>query len=311
MKLGYDFYVMQCSDIVAILTSFKEKSIIIHRLQKINTDSYQFFVPMYQRRLLKGYPVTLQKSVGVMHYMALLIKNILNIVGCISFISAIVISNYFIWDVEIIGNNPNTNEKITSVLKELHIDVGDKLCSYEELNEVYNKIKEALKEDIDYLNIYQDGSVLLVEYTNHRSSIEKSISFENLYAKKDGVVQRIEVRGGQTVVKENQFVKKGQLLVQNTIASTSGETKIIPVEGSIYAYTYQTLEANIPKEVMDEGEGFSYLLFNIRSKIKGIDKIDSEKVIEYGIIDNKIVLKMQYVFIEDIVEKGEVNEASN
>ena len=36
-----------------------------------------------------------------------------------------------------------------------------------------------------------------------------------------------------------------------------------------------------------------------------IDKIDRENVLDYGIIGNKRVLKMQYVLIEDIASKKE------
>ncbi|MFV0392812.1 MAG: sporulation protein YqfD [Coprobacillaceae bacterium] len=311
MKLGYDFYTIECTNIVEVLQSFKEKSITLYRLKKTDEFIYEFYLPIYQRRLIKGYPVTLIKSIGVLHYMLLTVKSALNIVGCLAFFGTILVSSYFIWGVEIIGNNPTTNQKITEILNELHIDVGDKLRSYQELNEIYDTLKETLQQDIDYLNIYQSGSVLMVEYTNNKSASEKEISFQNLYAKKDGVIQKIEVSGGQILVKENQYVRAGELLVQNTITSTDGETKIIPVEGHIYAYTYQTLEASIEADKMDEGEGFSYLLFSIRSQLHAVDKIDSEKVLEYGIIDNKLVLKVQYILIEDIAEKGEVNEASN
>lgn len=311
MKLGYDFYIMECTDIVEVLKAFKEKSITLYRLKKTDEGTYEFYLPIYQRRLVKGFPVVLIKSIGVLHYMLLLIKKPLSIVGGFAFLSTIIVSSYFIWDVQVIGNNQATNQKIDTILNELHIDVGDKLRSYQELNDIYDTLKETFKQDIDYLNIYQSGSVLIVEYTNNKSAKEKEISFQNLYAKKDGIIKKIEISGGNIIIKENQFVRTGQLLVENTITSTSGETKIIPVEGHIYAYTYQTMEASIEADKVDEGEGFSYLLFSIRAKLHEIEKIDSEKVVEYGIIDNKLVLKVQYVFIEDIAQKGEFNEASN
>ena len=46
-------------------------------------------------------------------------------------------------------------------------------------------------------------------------------------------------------------------------------------------------------------------LHTIRSKLGSIDKIDREKVLSYGIIDNKRVLKVQYILIEDIASKEE------
>ncbi len=41
------------------------------------------------------------------------------------------------------------------------------------------------------------------------------------------------------------------------------------------------------------------------SKLGTIDKIDREKVLSYGIIGDKRVLKMQYILIEDIATKEE------
>ena len=107
------------------------------------------------------------------------------------------------------------------------------------------------------------------------------------------------------MVKLNQYVKKGDLLVSNTITSTSEVDKITETEGTIKAYTYTTYEAKIDKKKMDDGEAFSYLLHTIRSKLGSIDKIDREKVLSYGIIDNKRVLKVQYILIEDIASKEE------
>lgn len=50
------------------------------------------------------------------------------------------------------------------------------------------------------------------------------------------------------MVKLNQYVKKGDLLVSNTITSTSEVDKIIETEGTIKAYTYTTYEAKIDKK---------------------------------------------------------------
>lgn len=107
------------------------------------------------------------------------------------------------------------------------------------------------------------------------------------------------------MVKVNDYVKKGDLLVSNTVTSTSGVDKIIETQGIIKAYTYIDYEASIDKNKFDDGEAFSYLLYSIRCKLGIIDKIDRENVLDYGIIGNKRVLKMQYVLIEDIASKKE------
>ena len=52
-------------------------------------------------------------------------------------------------------------------------------------------------------------------------------NFENIYASKDGVIQKIDVSNVNILVNLNQYVKKGDLLVSNTITSTSEVDKII------------------------------------------------------------------------------------
>lgn len=311
MKLGYDLYEVVTHDIVYLLNKIKNANITLYRLEKVEEDTYRFYVPIYQRRAVKDYKFIYIKSIGVLHYLLLLLKTKLSLLGCICFLLTIFISNQYIWDVQISGSNPSTNRKINEVLNDLHIDRGDKLRTYKELNEIYDRLKDKFKQDIDYLNIYQSGSVLMIEYTNSKSATKKKLDFRNIYASKDGIIKSIDVSSGNIMVKEYAYVKKGDLLVENTITSTNDETKIIPVEGHIYAYTYQTLEASIDAKKMDKGEAFSYLLFKIRMQLQSIDKIDREKVVEYGIIDKKLVLKVQYVLVEDIAVKGEPNEASH
>lgn len=303
MKLGYDFYEVVTYDIVALLNKIKQDDIIIYRLEKVEEDTYRFYAPIYQRKAIKAYSFERLKSIGVLHYLLLLLKTKLSFLGCICFLTAIIVSNQYIWEVRIVGSNPSTNQKVNQVLNDLHIDKGDRLRTYKELNEIYDKLKDKFKQDIDYLNIYQSGSVLMIEYTNSKSASKKELDFRNIYAKKDGIIKSIDVSSGNILVKEHNYVKKGDLLVENTITSTSEETKIIPVEGHIYAYTYQTLEASMNAKGVDKADGFNQLLFTLRMQLQGIDKIDREKVLEYGIIDKKLVLKVQYVLIEDIAKK--------
>ena len=268
MRLGYDLCEVVSEDIVGLLKSFKEDHITVFQLTKVDDCTYRFYLPIYQRIM-------------------------------------VILCNQFIFRVEIIGNNPNTTKLVNQVLAENHIDVGDKKRTYQQLNDIYDDLKDSFKGKIDYLNIYQEGGVLFVKYTNSVGAKKVEKNFENIYASKDGVIQKIDVSSGNILVKLNQYVKKGDLLVSNTITSTSEVDKIIETEGTIKAYTYTTYEAKIDKKKMDDGEAFSYLLHTIRSKLGSIDKIDREKVLSYGIIDNKRVLKVQYILIEDIASKEE------
>ena len=305
MKFGYDLYEVVSEDIITLLKSFKEDHITVFQLNKVDDFTYRFYLPIYQRILVRKYHLTIIKSIGILYYLLLLFYRKLGMIGAASFIFKVFLCNQFIFGVEIIGNNPKTTRLVNEVLAENHINVGDRKRSYEQLNDIYDDMKEKFKGKIDYLNIYQEGSVLFIKYTNSVGAKKVKKSFENIYASKDGVIQNIDVSSGNIMVKVNDYVKKGDLLVSNTITSTSEVDKIIETQGVIKAYTYIDYEASISKKKMDDGEAFSYLLYSIRSKLGTIDKIDREKVLSYGIIGDKRVLKMQYILIEDIATKEE------
>lgn len=305
MKLGYDLYEVVSDDIISLLNSFKKDHLIVFQLTKIDDNTYRFYLPIYQRFLARKYNMQIIKSIGILYYLVVLFCKKINIIGVISFALTLLICSRFIFKVEITGNSPSNTMLVEEVLKENNINAGDLKKSYQELNEIYDDLKASFKGKIDYLNIYQEGGVLFVKYTNSVGAKEVENNFQNIYASKDGVIQSIDVSSGNIVVQVNQFVKKGDLLVSNTITSTNGENKIIATKGKVMAYTYVTYQGEIDAKKMDEGEAFSYLLYTIRAKLGSIDKIDREKVLSYDIIDNKRVLKMQYVLIEDIAIKEE------
>lgn len=305
MKLGYDLYEVVSDDIISLLNAFKKDHLIVFQLTKIDDNTYRFYLPIYQRFLARKYNMQIIKSIGILYYLVVLFCKKINIIGVISFALTLLICSRFIFKVEITGNSPSNTKLVEEVLKENNINAGDLKKTYQELNEIYDDLKASFKGKIDYLNIYQEGGVLFVKYTNSVGAKEVENNFQNIYASKDGVIQSIDVSSGNIVVQVNQFVKKGDLLVSNTITSTNGENKIIATKGKIMAYTYVTYQGEIDAKKMDEGEAFSYLLYTIRAKFGSIDKIDREKVLSYDIIDNKRVLKMQYVLIEDIAIKEE------
>lgn len=305
MKFGYDLYEVASDDIISLLNAFKKDHLIVFQLTKIDDNTYRFYLPIYQRFLARKYNMQIIKSIGILYYLVVLFCKKINIIGVISFALTLLICSRFIFKVEITGNSPSNTKLVEEVLKENNINAGDLKKSYQELNEIYDDLKASFKGKIDYLNIYQEGGVLFVKYTNSVGAKEVENNFQNIYASKDGVIQSIDVSSGNIVVQVNQFVKRGDLLVSNTITSTDGENKIIATKGKIMAYTYVTYQGEIDAKKMDEGEAFSYLLYTIRAKLGSIDKIDREKVLSYDIIDNKRVLKMQYVLIEDIAIKEE------
>lgn len=312
MKIGYDLYSLEKDYIFELLKFIKIKKIKLLHL-RYQDGMYTFYIPTYQRFLIQSFDYSLyyHQTIGLIKYVLFLSRQYLNILGVFCFISSVMMSSYFIFDIQIIGTMPSVNQKIIKDLNKENVEVLSPLKSYERLNEILSKLKTIYKDDVEYMNVYQVGSVFHVEYTKRKQDELEKEDYQNIYAKKDGLITSFDVDSGLIKVKKNDYVKKGDLLVENTIVSTQNETQIIPVKGHVYAYTFNQYQASMTNHGQDQGEAFYHLLLLIRSQLPTQAKIDNEKVLQITKSHSKITLKMHYTLIEDIGVKGEINEGSH
>lgn len=312
MNIGYDLYEVEEHAIFLLLRFAKQKKIKILHLRK-KADMYSFYIPTYQRYIFKTFdqPYTYLKTIGLLKYVLFLSKQYLNILGVICFLGSVIASSYFIFDIEIIGTMPSVNQQMITDLKKEKVNLFSPLKSYERLNEILADFKTIYKDHVEYMSVYQVGSVFHVEYTKRKQEQIEKDDFRNLYAKKDGMIASFDVESGLIQVKKNDYVKKGDLLVSNTIISTQNQTKIIPVKGHVYAYTFNQYEASVKNVKQDQAEVFYQLLLSIRSRLPADAVIDKENVLQMTKTRSKITLKVHYTLLEDIAIKGEENEESH
>lgn len=311
MKIGYDYQSVYSSDILELFKFAKNHKIKILHLRK-KDELYYFYIPIYQRYKFKQfeYSYDYYGTIGLMKYILFLFKQYINIVGVICFFVSVMTCSYFIFDVQVKGTLPELNKKIVKTLKQEQVDNYQMLKNYEKLNEILSHLKTVYKDDVEYLNVYQKGSVFHVEYTKRYQEQRVKESYQNLYAKQDGMIAYFDVDSGLIKVKVNDYVKKGDLLVENTLISTQNETQIIPVKGHVYAYTFHQYTASIANKNQDQAEAFYQLLLMIREKLPASVLIDKENVLQMSKTRSKITLKMHYTLIEDIAVEGENNEGN-
>lgn len=310
-RVGYDYLCIEKDNIYFLLKFAKTKKIKILHMRYQN-DMYFFYIPTYQRYLFKhcSFPYAYIQTIGFFKYVSFLSRQYLNILGVFCFLFAVIGSSYFIFDIQIIGTLPEVNTSLLAELKKENIELFSPLKSYESLNDVLINLKTVFKDQVEYMNVYQKGSVFYVEYTKRKQDVIEEEDYRNLYAKKDGMIVSMDVDSGVIKVKPNDYVKKGDLLVENTLVSTQNETRFIPVKGHVYAYTFNQYEASIQNVNQDQAEAFYQLLLAIRSQIPTDAVIDKENVLQMTRTSSKITLKMHYTLLEDIAIKGEEDEGS-
>ncbi len=139
--------------------------------------------------------------------------------------------------VDITGNQRIATDDIRNHLKECGIYYGadvDKIDSKLIKNQMMTKF-----DNIAWIGINIKGSRAYIEVKERLDTpirVDADIPCD-IVAAKDGVIRLLEVKEGQTLVKANEFVEKGDLLVSGVIDSKKIGMRYVHSFGEIYAET--------------------------------------------------------------------------
>lgn len=161
----------------------------------------------------------------------------LAIVGAVLFAVVVRYLSSHVTGIDIVGNERIETAVIAEALAETGVYKGTALRGID-YREVKNLMMNKL-DDIAWIGINTKGSRVLVEI-RERLDTKVEIGADipcNLVASKDGIIRRLEVRDGQTVVKIGDMAEKGDLLVSGAVDSASSGIRYIHSFGEVYAET--------------------------------------------------------------------------
>lgn len=306
MKIGYDIYSFDEFYIYLFLKYCQDNHICFHNMRFKDHKCYVYISMFHRYKLSKTDYLNYDYSIGVLSYFH---KNyILKLICILGFLFSVFLSSSFIFDIRVIGINKVYNHKILDIMD---VAMLDRLLDYRELNDLFLLLKKEMLPCLDYLNVYQKGSVLFVEYTSKKNIDERKHNYKPLYACKDGLICDIHVDKGNVLVQLNDYVKKGDKLVDNQILSSSHKVNVVEVKGEVYAYTFMTLKGSVMNKDKNLSENFLRLLLKIRSRIPADAIIDKENVLQISSTNSKIDIVVQYTLKENIAVKGDRNEGSH
>ncbi len=178
-----------------------------------------------------------------------------------------------IMGIDITGNQRIATEEILYQLKGCGIYYGasvDKIDSKLIKNEMMTKF-----DDIAWIGINIKGSRAYIEVKERLDTqirVDANVPCD-LIAAKDGIIRLLEVKDGQTLVKPNQFVEKGDLLVSGIVDSDKMGMRYVHSFGEIYAETIYKKTKEYPFEYIDkiytgrEKKRYSLSLMNKKLKL--------------------------------------------
>lgn len=114
--------------------------------------------------------------------------------------------------------------------------------------------------DYEWISAYKDGATIYVIINNNEQTA-KVEQYGNIVAKKDAVIKKFIVYNGKSNVCENQYVKKGDVLISGQVSESFVEAR-----GAVFGITYEEKEISIDKsitELKETGNSYNYNLFSI------------------------------------------------
>lgn len=160
--------------------------------------------------------------------------------GLALFFAIIYILSLFVWNIEVSGNNRVSDEEIISTCEQLLITEGRYKGAINPKTDAQRFILNS--NGIAWASITIEGCVLTVNVSEIKNEANGQKEPCNIIAEHDGIIQRMDITQGNSVVSVNDVVKKGDLLISGIFERLSG-TEFVNSEGVVEALTTRTFSA--------------------------------------------------------------------
>lgn len=203
---------------------------------------------------------------------------------------ALTVSNLFIWEIEVVGNERMSRGEILRALADCGVSEG---CFWPTADA--ERVRGAMLLRCDKLawmtlNVRGSRATVLVLERKEKPEIYDESAAAELVASRDGVVSALSVKNGRALVEPGAIVTKGQTLVTSAMDSSTGAVRSVRAEGSVTADTWPERVVFLSPEAQGKerergiytavglkiGKSRAELVANSRKELDECDKIVKE-----------------------------------
>ena len=250
---GESYFTAQMKDGARLLNLCMEYGIVYRGFGEAGEGRVGLYCSTYSsvalRRLCanKGIELTLVGSRGLPPLIYRHRNRVGLLIGAVLAVIMISLSDNYLWDVRVSGNESLTYSQVTDALREQGLTVGTPLGGLD-----VDKIKTRImveNDRISWMAINVIGTVAHVQIRERVSPepSEKALP-ANIVASRDGQIEYLEVYQGDAAVKVGQAVRKGDLLISGIRESRVDGFSVTRAAGSVYAVTEREIRVEVPYE---------------------------------------------------------------
>ena len=211
---------------------------------------------------------------------------------------------HVIFDVEVIHSNKDIRNLLLNELKAEGIKKLSFKKSYNEISKIKEKILNKYPDKIEWLEIEENGTKYTVR-VEERTIVkeDENNTPRNIVAGKDGVLKKVIAEKGDIVKDMNDYVKKGDMIINGELIFNEKVTGKVRAEGKAYAEVWYVTKTEYPFATYTETETgktkdiyaikflnhtFEFTLHKFKTK-----KIEEEDIVKHPLIPLKLVKQKQ------------------
>lgn len=303
LNKSYYGVIITCYSSSFLYEKIRENNIKVLSIKRI--DDYQYlldlsFIELNKiKKCFKDYHIIYQK--GFLKILFNQFKYKLTIFSFILSCLFFIYLNTLLFNVEVKGQNNYINQEILIYLNQNKIKKYQKKPSKLQLDSVSNEILR-INDDIASISYSLNGTNLIFNYVLKETEIKNDINMGKYYASKEGIICRFEVEKGNIIPTLNQYVKKGELLIDDYVYLNE-KPLYIGGYGKVFAYTWKLVEVSINTKT-NEVDTYINLIDKARNHIhNNLDEdglIYSESILSFNYTNLISNIKIHYTLIENI-----------
>lgn len=231
-----------------------QNNIVFWDLQKVETDKLRARVRVFEIERLRELArnalceVRVLSKRGAPFFVWRFRKRYLFIAGFILFISVLYFFSLRIWDIEVIGNDRVSEERILKNLRDIGISIG---TPSSEIDSEFIENRMLLQiPELRWLAVNVRGSRAEVEVRERTEKVEVVDTRLpcNVVSSRAGIITKIVVLEGAAQVEKGDTVVEGQLLASGVVDTVVG-MRLVHAMAKVEARTWYNFSAKIPVNI--------------------------------------------------------------
>lgn len=233
------------------INQLKRQNVMIYHMKR-HSDGYLVTIRKGSEKYLPG-PYTMVRNYSIYPGMVRFIGPIL----AISFFLLILMDNYTVGFV-IEGNlNDKEEAELEAILMPHFTKIGPFEFLKSDLQDIQQELEEIYNEYV-WININRRGTDIVFEVYDTPSPeiIDEDHNKDTIYARRSGVVSKVNAKSCRVLVEPGQLVKLGEPLISCNVLDPSGSGDILyfddVAQGEIWAETWYDVNITFLKEYVEE-----------------------------------------------------------